>query len=54
MVGNILGGCWILPTIYPSADLVNTLSNRDGCLFESVLTILCSSLLEDARAILSV
>ena len=25
-----------------------------GCLFESVLTIWCSSLLEDARAILSV
>ena len=24
-----------------------------GCLFESVLTILCNSLVEDARAILS-
>ena len=30
------------------------LNGLGGCLFESVLTIWCSSLLEDARAILSV
>ena len=29
-------------------------NNLGGCLFESVLTIWCSSLLEDARAIPSV
>ena len=33
---------------------VNTGNILGGCLFESVLTIWCSSLLEDARAILSV
>ena len=33
---------------------VNSWQILGGCLFESVLTIWCSSLLEDARAILSV
>ena len=33
---------------------VNDCNILGGCLFESVLTIWCTSLLEDARAVLSV